>query len=115
MAWEVVLVEEVEQWYLALDQDSAAQVTAAIELLEDQGPTLPRPFCDRVQGSKYHAMKELRPGSTGTTEVRVLFIFDPRRQAVLLVAGDKSGEWRTWYRRAVPLAERRYEQYLKEQ
>jgi hypothetical protein len=115
VGWEVVLVEEVEQWYLALDEDTAAQVTSAIELLEEQGPTLPRPFADRVHGSKYHSMKELRPGSARTTEIRILFIFDPNRQAVLLVAGDKSRAWKTWYRQAVPLAERRYEQYLKEQ
>jgi hypothetical protein len=47
-------------------------------------------------------MKELRPGSAGSTEVRILFCFDPRRQAILLVAGDKSGQWQDWYKRAIP-------------
>jgi hypothetical protein len=61
-----------------------------------------------------HNLKELRPGSTGTTEMRILFIFDAERNAVLLVAGDKSGQWTTWYRRAIPVAEARYATYLKE-
>ena len=75
-------------------------------------PTLPRPLADRVQGSKVHNLKELRPGSAGSSEVRILFCFDPERQAVLLVAGDKSGQWRDWYKRAIPLAEERYARWL---
>ena len=60
-----------------------------------------------------HNLKELRPGSSSTTEVRILFIFDPARNAVLLVAGDKSGRWDQWYRDAIPAAEAAYEAYLK--
>ena len=59
-------------------------------------------------------MKELRPGSTGATEMRILFAFDPWRSSVLLVAGDKSGRRRDWYRQAIPRAEQLYETYLKE-
>jgi hypothetical protein len=59
-------------------------------------------------------MKELRPPSSGRTEIRILLVFDPYRSAVLLVAGDKSGQWKTWYRSAVPEAERLYENYLDE-
>jgi len=59
-------------------------------------------------------MKELRPGSAGTTEIRVLFVFDPWRSAILLVGGDKSGNWTRWYRKAIPKAERLYEEYLAE-
>jgi hypothetical protein len=59
-------------------------------------------------------LKELRPGSTGRSEVRILFVFDPWRSAILLVAGDKAGNWQRWYRKAIPLAEQRYEMYLKE-
>jgi hypothetical protein len=57
-------------------------------------------------------MKELRPGSTGSSEVRILFVFDPDRQAVLLVAGDKSGRWTQWYAENIPLAEHRYTRWL---
>ena len=69
---------------------------------------------DRIAGSRLHNLKELRPGSSGGSEVRVLFIFDPARNVVLLVAGDKSGRWSEWYREAVPAAEAAYEAYLKE-
>jgi hypothetical protein len=86
--------------------------TAAIDLLAAEGPTLGRPVVDRVKGSARHNMKELRPGSTGRTEVRILFTFDPERKAVLLVAGDKSGRWKDWYSTNIPVAEARYEQWL---
>lgn len=66
------------------------------------------------KGSNLHNLKELRPGSSGTSEVRVIFVFDPKRNAVLLVAGDKAGNWTAWYRQAIPLAEERYAAYLKE-
>ena len=81
--------------------------------LLDDGPALGRPLADRIAGSRLHNLKELRPGSSGTTEVRILFIFDPARNAVLLVAGDKSGQWDQWYRDTIPAAEAAYEAYLK--
>jgi hypothetical protein len=67
---------------------------------------------DRIKGSQPHHLKELRPASTGETEVRILFVSDPARQMVLLVAGDKSGSWRGWYEGAIPLAEARYTEHL---
>lgn len=57
-------------------------------------------------------MKELRPGSAGASKIRILFCFDPDRQALLLVAGDKRGQWQDWYKQAVPLAGERYERWL---
>jgi hypothetical protein len=59
-------------------------------------------------------MKELRPGSAGRSEIRVLFVFDPWRSAILLVGGDKSGNWSSWYQRAIQRAERLYVEYLSE-
>jgi hypothetical protein len=59
-------------------------------------------------------LKELRPPSAGPSEVRILFVFDPWRSAILLVAGDKSGQWDRWYRTAIPRAEQLYEDYLAE-
>ncbi|WP_406335988.1 type II toxin-antitoxin system RelE/ParE family toxin [Streptomyces sp. NBC_00203] len=58
-------------------------------------------------------LKELRPGSAGPTEVRLLFVFDPDRQAVILVGGDKAGNWSGWYRVVVPQAEQAYADHLK--
>lgn len=83
-------------------------VAEAIDRLLDDGPALGRPLADRISGSRLHNLKELRPGPSGTPEVRILFIFDPARNAVLLVAGDKSGRWEQWYRDAIPAAEAAY-------
>ncbi|MDH6283958.1 type II toxin-antitoxin system RelE/ParE family toxin [Prescottella agglutinans] len=115
MKCEVVLLDEVEEWYLSLVEagdDDADAVTAAIDYLEAEGPTLGRPVVDKVKGSRIHNMKELRPNGTS---IRILFVFDPRRQAILLVAGDKAGEWQQWYTDNIPTAEERYELWLKEQ
>ncbi len=76
---------------------------------------LGRPLADRVRRSRLSNLKELRPGSAGRSEIRILYIFDPRRNAVLLAAGDKAGKWEAWYRQAIPLAEQRYEDYLKQE
>jgi hypothetical protein len=110
MSWDVILLEEVEAWYFTLDDDAMAAVTGAIDLLELEGPTLGRPTVDRVNGSKFHSMKELRPAGTS---IRILFIFDPRRQAILLLGGDKAGGWKSWYDKNIPIAERRYESWLE--
>ncbi len=115
--WEVFLLHEVEEWYLGLcerEPDLADTVTEAIEALASAGPTLGRPFVDRIKGSELHNLKELRP-TRGTTHFRILFVFDPRRQAVLLVAGDKSGNWKGWYRESIPIAEERYARWIEEQ
>ena len=60
-------------------------------------------------------MKELRPPSSGSTEIRLLFAFEPRREAIFLVAGDKAGNWDGWYREAMPLAGERFARHLAEQ
>jgi hypothetical protein len=89
VTWTVVLVEEVvDEWFADLDEATANLVAAAIDQVQEKGPALARPLADHVKGSKLHKMKELRPGSSGASEVRILFRFDPERQAVLLVAGD---------------------------
>ena len=117
MTWEIYLTDEVERWLdqlLARDPDSHLQVVSAIEALAEVGPNLGRPLVDRIKGSSLHNLKELRPGSTGPTELRVLFVFDPWRSAILLVGGDKAGNWKTWYDEAIPRAEDLYAIYLKE-
>lgn len=111
------MVDEVRQWLHALrrtDQVTLRQISDALDLLAMEGPTLGRPIVDRIKGSTLHHLKELRPGSAGAAEIRILFAFDPAARAVLLVAGDKAGDWKRWYLRAVDLAEIRYEQWIKE-
>lgn len=83
-------------------------MTGAIDLLELEGPTLGRPAVDKVKGSKFHSMKELRPAGTS---IRILFIFNPERQAILLLGGDKASNWKAWYDTNIPIAEQRYEHW----
>ena len=75
-------------------------------------PPSVRPLVDTVKSSRHKNMKELRPGSTGRSEIRVLFAFDPKRRAILLVGGDKSGNWSNWYKVNVPIADERFDAYL---
>ena len=117
VTYRLAIVVEVRDWLHDLrrtDRASAILVGQAITALLEEGPSLGRPLVDRIKGSSLHNLKELRPGSGGTTEIRILFIFDPARNVVLLVAGDKAGQWSTWYRDSIPVAEARYETYLKE-
>lgn len=118
MAYALVMAPEVRQWLHDLrkhDRASAIQVGQAVGMLIEAGPELGRPLADRVHHSRLSNLKELRPGSAGRSEIRILYVFDPRRNAVLLVAGDKAGKWKAWYREAIPLAEQRYEDYLKQE
>ena len=118
MAYTLVMTPEVRAWLHDLrhsDRASAILVGQAIGMLIEAGPELGRPLADRIHHSRLSNLKELRPGSAGRSEIRILYVFDPRRSAVLLVAGDKAGQWESWYRSAIPLAEERYELYLKQE
>ena len=110
--WEVD-VELIEDWLDEADPDTFDQVIAAIRLLADHGPGLGRPLVDSIVGSRHKNMKELRPGSAGRSEVRILFAFDPKRRGIMLLAGDKHGAWQKWYRRNIPIADDRYDEHLK--
>lgn len=99
----------MREWIDGLDPVSHARVVQAIDLLAEIGPGLGRPLVDTIHGSSIANLKELRLGT-----VRILFAFDPWRSSILLVAGDKAGQWNAWYREAIPLAEQRYEIYQKE-
>lgn len=82
---------------------------AAVEILESAGPTLGRPTVDTLEGSRLQNLKELRPRGG---HLRVLFVFDPRRVAILLLGGDKTGRFKAWYAEAIPEAERLYDEHL---
>lgn len=115
--WDVVLLAPVEEWFLELcesDPTTANRVMEALDHLAEPRPGLGRPMVDRIHGSRLHNLKELRRGSTGRSEIRLLFVFDVEREAVILVAGDKAGQWNRWYRENIPVAEDRYEEYLAE-
>ncbi|MCQ6553517.1 type II toxin-antitoxin system RelE/ParE family toxin [Streptomyces sp. C10-9-1] len=112
--WDIRITDDCRAWFKALDERSKGLVVDAIDRLAEEGPGIGRPLVDRLEGSLVHNLKELRPGSAGRSEVRIVFAFDPWRSAILLLGGDKSGNWSGWYKRAIPRAEELYAEYLKE-
>jgi hypothetical protein len=109
--WSVEFHPKCEIWADELEQADAEALLAAIRVLRDEGPALGRPLADTVEASRHPNMKELRPGSTGRTEVRVLFAFDKKRRAILLVGGDKSADWTGWYAHNIPIADDRFDEH----
>jgi hypothetical protein len=109
--WEVISTPEAKRWYAALEPEAKARVTASINRLRQVGPMLGRPTADRVHASRHHNMKELR--STGG-HLRVLFAFDDRQRAVLLVGGDKTNNWKGWYRENIPKADKLFDQHRRD-
>lgn len=103
--------DEFEVWWKGLSIEEQERVSAAVELLEQRGPNLGRPIADRITGSSIHNLKELRPSGTN---IRILFVFGPGRSAILLLGGDKTGEWERWYAEAIPVAERLFAEYMDE-
>jgi hypothetical protein len=102
MTWTVIVVEPCLSWLHELrrtDRETLIQISQAITTLAEEGPGLGRPLVDTINGSKYPNMKELRPGSVGATEVRLLFAFDPQRRAIFLVGETKPGNGRNGIRR----------------
>ena len=113
MAWEVEYTDEFEAWWTDLSDDQQERLTAGVEKLEETGPTLGRPYVDTLTNSDLANLKELRVTADGS-HLRVLFAFDPVRVAILLLGGDKTGDWEGWYQEAIPKAERLYDEHLDE-
>jgi hypothetical protein len=104
--WDVDLTL-IEAWIDSLDDEEYDNVIAALEQLEEHGPVTRRPFVDTLEGSAHPNMKELRPRATkGGAHIRVIFAFDIKSRAILLVAGDKAGNWTKWYATNIPIADR---------
>ena len=110
--WEVEFTDEFGEWWAGLSLEQQAEVRKRVNLLQQRGPALGRPTVDTITGSTISNLKELRTSAAGT--LRILFVFDPRRTAILLLGGDKTGQWVEWYERAIPEAERLYAIYLEE-
>jgi hypothetical protein len=109
---EVEVTGEFLDWWHQFNQDQQESVTDRVDLLADRDPDLGRPVVERIHSSRPQNMMELRAAQEGA--LRVLFMFDPRRQVILLLGGDKSGAWNTWYLEAVPVADELYNIYLDE-
>ena len=112
MAWNVEHTDEFAEWYQGLGEAQQDDLTAAGLLLIEQGPQLPFPHSSGINGSKHPHMRELRVQSGGRP-LRVFYAFDPRRSAILLIGGDKTGDDR-FYERMVPIADRLYDVYIAE-
>src|SRR4051794_9064929 len=112
MSFEVEYTDEFGAWWDSLDEQEQASVDATVELLEMVGPALPFPHSSGIHGSRHRHLRELRIQHQGRP-YRVLYAFDPRRVALLLIGGDKTGD-RRWYERFVPVADRLYDEHLRE-
>ncbi|MEG4518106.1 MULTISPECIES: type II toxin-antitoxin system RelE/ParE family toxin [unclassified Microcoleus] len=112
MAYEVEYTDEFEQWYETLDAQTQDSIDSSVELLEERGPNLAFPRSSRINGSRHQHIRELRVQHQGEP-YRILYAFDPRRIAILLLGGNKKGNDR-WYEENVPKADKLYDELLKE-
>jgi len=110
--WDVEVTDEFENWWGELDEEEQESVSVVVELLIKEGPMLPFPYSSDVKGAKKHDIRELRIQHQGNP-YRVLYAFDPRRSALLILGGDKSGNSR-WYLENVTRAEKLYDEHLRE-
>lgn len=111
--WPVLLHEAFASEVLEFDPRVRCELFALIALLQKYGPHLKRPYADTLKGSRYANMKELRFTAAGGVW-RVAFAFDPDRQAVLLAAGDKSGQSeKRLYKTLIARADHRFNEYLE--
>jgi hypothetical protein len=112
VTWNVEYTDEFGQWWDALTEAEQESVDVSVRLLEAMGPQLPFPHSSGVKASKHGHMRELRIQHAGRP-YRILYAFDPKRAAILLIGGDKTGNKR-WYEVYVQLADHLYDEHLKE-
>ena len=112
MTWHVEYTDEFGTWWDSLTGDKRVRITASVGLLERRGPNLPFPHSSGVSGSRHGHMRELRV-QVGGRPLRVFYAFDPRRVAILLIGGDKTGR-DDFYERLIPVADRLYDEHLVE-
>jgi hypothetical protein len=110
VAWDVEYTDQFFAWWQTLEEREQRAIDIGVAILEREGPTLGRPLVETIRASRHANMKELRPPGGN---LRVLFAFDPRRMAILLIGGDKSREWNAWYERMIPIADALYDEHLE--
>lgn len=112
MTWDVEFTDQFQEWWDGIDEEAQADIDAGVRLLAEMGPVLGRPYVDTVYGSRHPNMKELIVQSNGRP-YRTFFAFDPRRTAILLIGGEKTGQKR-FYDEMIPIADRLYDEHLRE-
>ena len=112
MAYEVELTDEFRKWWDGISDSEQDRVAKSVDMLTQYGWLLDYPHSSKVHSSRHSHMRELRVPSGGRP-LRVFYAFDPRRSAILLIGGDKTGNKR-FYDVYVPIADRLYDQYLEE-
>ncbi len=112
MVWDVEYTNEFGEWWNSLSEGQQDDTTAIVELLQERGAHLRHPHSSGIKGSKHEHMRELRIQSGGDP-LRVFYAFDPRRSAILLIGGDKTGNKR-FYNEYVPVADRLYDEHIKQ-
>lgn len=110
MEWEVEYTNEFGKWWDTLSEKEQISVDAVVRLLERFGPSLAYPYSSAINTSEHSHMRELRI-QHGGRPLRTLYAFDPRRTAILLIGGDKTGK-DNWYRIFVPIADRLYDEHI---
>ncbi len=111
MVWEVEYTNEFEKWWNKLSIEEQKDVAVGVGLLGQRGTRLGYPYTSQIMNSKYNHMRELRVQHAGRP-YRILYTFDPRRCAILLIGGDKTGNQR-WYDIHIPIADKLYDEHLK--
>jgi hypothetical protein len=111
MESEVEYTDEFNTWWEGLTEAEQEDIDAVVRVLEQRGPALRRPHVGTIDGSRHANMKELIVQHAGRP-YRILFAFDPRRCAILLIGGDKTGNDR-WYQEYVPIADELYDEHLE--
>ena len=109
---EVIYTDEFEVWFLTLEASDQNAVGRVVNLLATHGVNLGNPYSSAIATAR-NKIRELRTQSGGEP-LRVFYAFDPKRDAVLLIGGNKTGDDR-FYERMVPLADRIFDEYLAEQ
>ncbi|WP_367890330.1 type II toxin-antitoxin system RelE/ParE family toxin [Sphaerospermopsis torques-reginae] len=112
MTYPVEYINEFGEWYEELDEGTQDSIDAVVELLEERGPNLGAPYSSAINGSRHQHMRELRIQHKGQP-YRILYAFDPRRTAILLLGGNKTGNDR-WYVENIRKADKLYDEYIQE-
>ena len=112
MAWEIEYTDEFGEWWQGLSEEEQASLRASVKLLQDYGSNLKFPHSSGIEISRYGRLRELRTQHAGRP-YRTLYAFDPRRTAILLIGGDKTGN-ALWYEQFVPLADQLYDEHLEQ-